>query len=249
MDLRSRQPDPPRRNGDPPARNEDPPPRDPDEGEAVRSRRRRLVERDIAGSGVSDPRVLSAMARVPRHPFVPERYRDIAYRDRPFPIGAGQVITQPSLVARMVAAAEVGPEDRVLEIGTGSGYGAAVLAELAAEVHTVERREEFVESARRRLRELGYDNVHVQLADGTQGWPEASPFDAVVCTAGGPRIPDPLLDQLVPGRWLVIPLGPRPRLQTLYRVRVVEGRLEREDLGPVRFVPLVGEEGWSAEDV
>ena len=224
-------------------------PRDPDEPREARVRRRRLVERDVAPA-VRDRRVRAAMRRVPRHRFVPAAHRERAYEDRPFPIGEGQVITQPSLVARMAAAAVIGPEDRVLEIGTGSGYGAAVLAELAAEVWTVERRDRFVEPARRRLRELGYGNVEVRTGDASGGWPEAAPWDAVVCAAGAPAVPEPLLDELVAGGWLVIPLGEVPRQQTLYRVRrSAEGVRKRESLGPVRFVPLVGEAGWPAEGV
>lgn len=223
----------------------DRPRRDPEEDDETRARRHRLVTLHVEGAGVEDERVLEAMRRVPRHRFVPPRHRDCAYQDRPFPIGSGQVITQPSLVARMVEAAEVGPEDRVLEVGTGSGYGAAVLAELAAEVYTVERRRRFSDEAERRLRELGYENVHVRHGDGTRGWPAAAPFGAVVCTAGAPRVPEALLTQLSPERWLVIPLGSRPGPQTLYRVRSTRGEEEHESLGRVRFVPLVGEDGWA----
>lgn len=227
----------------------DGPARDADEVADLRRRRERMVERDIRPV-VDDPRVLEAMRAVPRHRFVPAAHRERAYEDRPFPIGEDQVITQPSLVARMVEAAGIGPGDRVLEVGTGSGYGAAVLAELAAEVWTVERRERLVEEARRRLESLGVANVEVRRGDGSLGWPGAAPFDAVVCTAGGPEVPEPLLDQLRPGRWLVIPLGGRPRHQTLYRVRrSADGIRKHESLGGVRFVPLVGEAGWPAEGV
>ena len=224
-------------------------PRDPDEPADVRQRRERLVERDVAPV-VDAPRVLDALRRVPRHRFVPGPHRSRAYEDRPFPIGEGQVITQPSLVARMAAAARIRPGDRVLEVGTGSGYGAAVLAELAARVRTLERRERFVETARRRLAALGYENVEVVRADGSRGDPEGAPWDAAVCTAGAPEVPEPLLEGLRPGGWLVIPLGGRPREQTLFRVRRSrEGVRKRESLGPVRFVPLVGEAGWPAESV
>lgn len=226
-----------------------PDPRDPDETRDLRRLRRSLVERDVAPV-VRDRRVLAALRRVPRHRFVPTRHRDRAYEDRPFPIGEGQVITQPSLVARMAAAAVVGPEDRVLEVGAGSGYGAAVLAELAAEVWTVERRKRFVGPARRRLEELGYGDVRVRLGDASGGWAEGAPWDAVVCAAGAPAVPEPLLDELRSGRWLVIPLGDQLREQTLYRIRrSADGVRKRESLGPVRFVPMVGEAGWPAEGV
>lgn len=219
------------------------------EDPAVRRRRHQLVERDVAPV-VDDPRVLRAMRRVPRHRFVPAAHRARAYEDRPFPIGEEQVITQPSLVARMVAAAGIGPDDRVLEVGTGSGYGAAVLAELAAEVDTVERRQGFAKTARRRLRDLGYGHVRVRVGDGSLGWPEAAPWDAAVCTAGAPEVPEPLLEQVEAGGWLVVPLGERPPSQTLYRVRrTADGVRKRESLGGVRFVPLVGEAGWPPEAV
>jgi protein-L-isoaspartate(D-aspartate) O-methyltransferase len=208
--------------------------------------RERMVERQIIDRGVQDPAVLAAMRRVPREAFVPRQLARRAYADQPLPIGEGQTISQPYVVATMTEALRLLPGDRVLEIGTGSGYAAAVLAEIAAEVYTVERLATLAESAQRRLAELRYRNVHVQHGDGSLGWPEHAPFDAIVVTAGGPAVPPSLLAQLALGGRLVMPVGSSPLAQQLVRVvRTGAATYEREELGDVAFVPLIGAEGWA----
>ncbi len=207
--------------------------------------RARMVERDIASRGVRHAGVLRAMRTVPRERFVPADQAEFAYEDHPLPIAEGQTISQPYIVAAMVEAAELGPEDRVLEVGAGSGYGAAVLSRVATEVWTIERHEALAARAGRVLADLGYDNVHVIWGDGTLGYPEAGPFDAIVVTAGGPAVPDALLEQLSDGGRLIIPVGPETRGQEMIRVRCEGGRFHEEDLGPVRFVPLVGAQGFT----
>lgn len=207
-----------------------------------------MVQTQIADRGVRDERVLEAMRTVPREAFVPDHLAGQAYRDHPLPIDEGQTISQPYVVAWMIAALEPQPGDRVLEIGTGSGYAAAVLSRVVDEVYTVERFPALARQAGQRLERLGYLNVLVRAGDGTLGWPELAPYDGIVVAAGGPEVPRPLLGQLAPGGRLVIPVGPRPDLQRLIRVtRLRDGRLREEDLGAVRFVPLVGAQGW-AED-
>lgn len=213
------------------------------------ARRNAMVDYQIARRGVRDPRVLEAMRVVPREAFVPERLAELAYEDAPLPIAEEQTISQPYVVALMAEALELEPEDRVLEIGAGSGYAAAVLGRAAGEVWAVERHESLAREARERLERLGFSNVHVVHGDGTLGWPDHAPYDAVVVAAGGPEIPQALLDQLAPGGRLVIPIGPDPRTQDLIRVRRTQaGQLVREDLGAVRFVPLIGEQGWGTGD-
>jgi protein-L-isoaspartate(D-aspartate) O-methyltransferase len=210
--------------------------------------RDRMVERQLARRGVRDPRVLAAMREVPREAFVPPDLRPHAYDDGPLPIGEGQTISQPYIVALMAEAAALGPSDRVLEVGAGSGYAAAVLGRLAARVHAVERRPALARAAADRLRALGYANVELRAGDGTLGWPEAAPFDAILVAAGGPDVPRSLQDQLAPGGRLVIPIGPNGGPQTLVRVtRTGPDAFERQDLGGVRFVPLIGQEGWAEE--
>jgi len=207
--------------------------------------RRRMVETQLARRGVRDPAVLAAMGMVPRETFVPAPLAADAYDDGPLPIGEGQTISQPYIVALMTEALRLASGDRVLEIGTGSGYAAAVLAEIAAEVYTIERLAPLAESARRRLAELGYATVHVRCGDGTLGWPEHAPYDAIVVTAGGPEVPKALLDQLAVGGRLVMPVGGSPRAQHLVRVvRRATDDYGYEDLGDVAFVPLIGAEGW-----
>ena len=203
-----------------------------------------MVEYQLRRRGIRDPATLEAMRRVPREAFVPEHLRHSAYYDGPLPIGDGQTISQPFMVAMMTEALELTDQDRVLEIGAGSGYSAAVLSCIAAEVHTVERNASLAKQAEARVNKLGY-NAHVHHADGSLGWPENAPYDAIVVTAGSPRVPDPLVQQLTVNGRLVIPVGSTPREQTLYRIRKVsEDKTEKENLGGVLFVPLVGEAGW-----
>jgi protein-L-isoaspartate(D-aspartate) O-methyltransferase len=211
----------------------------------------RMVETQIAARGVRDERVLQAMRSVPRELFVAEELASYAHDDRPLPILDGQTISQPYVVAWMAEALDLQPADRVLEIGTGSGYAAAVLGRVAREVYTVERFPDLARLAGRRLERLGFRNVVVRLGDGTLGWPDFAPFDGIVVAAGGPEVPPSLFEQLeVSGRGgrLVIPVGPSPERQSLVRVtRLPGGRYRREELGGVRFVPLVGAEGWPDE--
>jgi protein-L-isoaspartate(D-aspartate) O-methyltransferase len=209
--------------------------------------RERMVERQLARRGIRDPAVMRAMRSVPRDRFVPKDLVEFAYDDTPLPIDANQTISQPYIVALMADALELEPDDRVLEIGTGSGYAAAILAQIAAEVFTIERHESLCASARARLAELGFRNVHVRCGDGTKGWPDEAPFDAIAVTAGGPSVPNSLRRQLAVGGRLVIPVG-ESGVQRLKRIwRSGEEEFEEEDFGPVRFVPLIGEEGWANE--
>lgn len=204
-----------------------------------------MVERDIASRGVRDVHVLEAMRTVPREAFVPASWREQAYDDRPLPIDAGQTISQPYIVALMCEALQLTGDDRVLEIGTGSGYAAAVLSRLAAQVDTVERIAELVEGAARVLSELNVSNVRVHCADGTLGWPDAAPYDAITVTAGGPVVPPALLAQLAPGGRLVMPVGSNRGWQDLVRVtRAGPDDFRTESLCEVAFVPLMGTQGW-----
>ena len=197
--------------------------------------------------GIHDQAVLRAMAEVPREAFLPPELAEFAYEDTPLPIEEGQTISQPFIVALMAQAAGIEPGDRVLEVGTGSGYGAAVLSRIAREVYSIERHRSLAELAARRLRELGYDNVHVVHGDGTRGWAEQAPFDAILVTAGGPDSPEALKGQLGHKGRLVIPVGETPRAQQLLCLERTNGRIRQIDLGAVRFVPLIGEEGWTRE--
>ena len=198
------------------------------------SRRQEMVDTQIARRGVRDPRVLEALRAVPRERFVPERLAGLAYEDTPLPIAEEQTISQPFVVALMAEALELSPEDKVLEIGAGSGYAAAVLGRLAREVWAVERHESLARQAAERLAVLGFENVHVVQGDGTLGLTEHAPYDGIVVAAGGPEVPPALLDQLAPGGRLVIPVGPDPRTQSLLRVRRTGQGFVREDLGGVR---------------
>jgi protein-L-isoaspartate(D-aspartate) O-methyltransferase len=201
--------------------------------------RRRMVAEQIERRGIKHPDVLTAMRRVPRHRFVPEQFRDRAHDDHPLQIGAGQTISQPYIVAYMTEALRLQPDDRVLEIGTGSGYQAAVLASLVAEVYSIEIIAELGRSAGERLADLGYCNVTVRVGDGYAGWPEKAPFDAIIVTAAPGKVPAPLLRQLKVGGRLVIPVGTAD--QQLIRWTRTADRFEREPLLPVRFVPMTGE--------
>ena len=198
----------------------------------------------LARTGIHDSAVLRAVREVPREAFLPPDLQEFAYEDTPLPIGEGQTISQPFIVALMAQEARLRPEHRVLEVGTGSGYAAAFFSRLAGEVYTIERLPDLAELARARLAELGFDNVHVRHGDGTLGWPEVAPFDAILVAAGGPDPPPSLMEQLAAEGRLVIPVGETPREQRLVRVERHDGGFERTDLGAVRFVPLVGEEGW-----
>jgi protein-L-isoaspartate(D-aspartate) O-methyltransferase len=212
---------------------------------SMEASREHMVRTQLAARGIVDSRVLEAMRRVPRECFVAEEFAPYAYDDGPLPIAEGQTISQPFVVAYMIEVAAVQPGDRVLEVGTGSGYAAAVLAQIAAEVHTVERHAPLVEAACERLRRLGCGNVSVHHGDGSTGWPEAAPFDVVIVSAAGPAIPDALLHQLAPGGRLVMPVGEGRGVQRLRRLRRAgEDQFEEEDLAPVAFVPLIGEHAW-----
>jgi protein-L-isoaspartate(D-aspartate) O-methyltransferase len=205
--------------------------------------RARMVEEQLVGRGVSDPRVIAVMATLERHRFVDEALRDRAYDDKPLPIGERQTISQPYMVALMTQALELRGGERVLEIGTGCGYQTAVLAELAATVFSIERLSVLATRARDVLDELGYHNVAIRVGDGTLGWKEEGPFDAIVVTAGTPQVPRPLVEQLAsPGR-LVFPIGEED-LQTLVRIRKDTDGLREEYFGDCRFVKLVGRYGW-----
>jgi protein-L-isoaspartate(D-aspartate) O-methyltransferase len=212
-------------------------------------KRREMVERQIAARGIESQDVLDAMGRVRREGFVPSYLGEFAYEDTPLPIEEEQTISQPYIVAFMIEALDLKPSDRVLEIGTGSGYAAAVLAEIAREVYTIERHSGLAHSAELRLAEHGYENIHVRCGDGTLGWPEAAPFDAIVVAAGGPEVPEKLCEQLEVGGRLVIPVGSTVGRQSLIRItRESQDEFLSEALGEVRFVPLVGEAGWHLEE-
>jgi protein-L-isoaspartate(D-aspartate) O-methyltransferase len=207
-----------------------------------------MVATQISRRGVRDPRVLAAMRAVPREEFIRADLAEFAYEDTPLPIEEGQTISQPYIVALMAEAGELQPSDRVLEIGTGSGYAAAVLAEIVDRVYSIERHEPLARSAAERLSHLGYENVRVFCGDGTMGWPEEAPFDAIIVAAGGPEVPEALRQQLSMGGRLVIPVGEDPRTQELVRVRRTDEQAYRmETLGQVQFVPLIGSAGWAAD--
>jgi len=207
--------------------------------------RDRMVDLQLAGRGVADARLLKAFRAVPRHEFVPEDLLEFAYEDAPLPIGSEQTISQPYIVAMTIDALGLRGGERVLEIGTGSGYAAALLSRLASEVFTVERLPSLAESARERLARLGFHNVHVLCGDGTLGWSEHAPYDAIAVAAGGPEVPQALLDQLAPRGRLVMPVGSDATSQILMRVTRRDGnRFDSEPLEEVRFVPLIGEQGW-----
>jgi protein-L-isoaspartate(D-aspartate) O-methyltransferase len=200
--------------------------------------REAMVTRQIEARGARDPHLLAAMRQVPREAFVAADLAEFAYDDMPLPIEAGQTISQPFIVALMIEAARIGPGDRVLEVGAGSGYAAAVMARIGARVVAVERHEELAALARRRLG--GEAEVHA--GDGTRGWPAGAPYDAILVAAAGPEVPEPLKAQLAPGGRLVMPVGEEE--QMLVRLTRTDAGFEREELGDVRFVPLIGEHGW-----
>ena len=215
--------------------------------EQLAQMRANMVEYQLRKRGIKDERVLKAFLKVPRHKFV--RPQDIwhAYEDYPLSIGYGQTISQPYMVAIMTELLELKGHERVLEIGTGSGYQAAILAELAKEVFSIERIPELAQKAEKVLQELGYNNVKVIVGDGSKGLPEFAPYDGIIVTAAAPKPPQPLLEQLKDGGRLVIPVGSR-KLQDLLRITRIGDEFKTENFGPCLFVPLIGEEGWKAEN-
>ncbi|TMP98170.1 MAG: protein-L-isoaspartate(D-aspartate) O-methyltransferase [Verrucomicrobia bacterium] len=204
------------------------------------SERQRMVQEQLMSRGVRDERVLAAMNKVPREEFVPQDSRAASYTDQPLPIGYGQTISQPYIVAFMTEQLRPKPSDRVLEVGTGSGYQAAILAELVAEVYSVEIVEPLAKNAEATLQRLGCKNVHLKIGDGYKGWPETAPFDAIIVTCAPDKVPQPLIDQLRDGGRMVIPVGDR-FAQELYLLEKKNGQLKQSATLPVRFVPMAGE--------
>jgi len=209
------------------------------------SLRERMIERHFVARGLDDPALLAAFRAVPREAFVPTGFESAAYADAPLPIGSGQTISQPYIVALTIDAAEIGPRDKVLEIGAGSGYAAAVIGQIATEVVAVERLRELTALAAERMERLGYRNVRIIEGDGTCGCPEEAPFDAIVAAASGSHVPQVLLDQLKPGGRIVMPIGEPNAIQHLVKLtKRADGTLEQRELGAVRFVPLIGEHAF-----
>lgn len=218
----------------------------PESENQYRSARMRMIKEQLVspGRGITNKSVLKAMEEVPRHKFVPAQYRDSAYADSPLPIGEGQTISQPYIVAYMTELLDPQPTDRVLEIGTGSGYQAAVLSCIVSNVYTIEILESLGEHAKTTLDELGYDNVHVKIGDGYKGWPEHAPFDGIIVTCAPENVPRPLVEQLKEGGRIVVPVG-KLFYQELYLLQKEDGEITRRAVLPVRFVPMTGE---AAED-
>lgn len=210
--------------------------------DAFSTLRQNMVTDQIIARGIKDPRVIEAMRKVPRHLFVPEDLRESAYDDRPLPIGEGQTISQPYIVAFMTEALNLSPGDTVLEIGTGSGYQAAILAEIAREVYTIEIRPRLGETARERLNEMGYGNISVKIGDGYKGWPEEVLFDAIIVTCAPEEIPKPLVDQLAEGGRMIIPVGERGGVQELVLLKKEKGMIREKKVMKVLFVPMVRNE-------
>jgi protein-L-isoaspartate(D-aspartate) O-methyltransferase len=207
----------------------------------------RMVDEQIVARGIKDSRVIEAMRKIPRHIFVEEALQGQAYNDYPLPIGHGQTISQPYMVALMTEALELKVHEEVLEIGTGSGYQTAILADLAEKVYSIERIADLVSTARKALDQLNYYNVEIRVFDGTYGWKEKAPFDAIIVTAGAPDIPQPLVDQLAVGGRMVIPVG-EAGLQDLFQLIRTENDVLRKNLGGCRFVKLIGKHGWDEGD-
>jgi protein-L-isoaspartate(D-aspartate) O-methyltransferase len=219
-----------------------PQPRNPSDGfELVRGS---MVERLRQHYKIADERVLDVLLRLPRHLFLPDALRSQAYKDNAVPIAGGQTISQPFIVARMTELLELDGNEKILEIGAGSGYQTAVLASLARKVFAIERLPELAAEATQRLKALGFYNVTLKAGDGTNGWDAYRPFDAIIVAAGGPVIPEPLVDQLKPGGRMVLPVGDEQRSQQLIRVTKTEAGYKTENFGPCAFVPLIGEHGW-----
>jgi len=210
------------------------------------SEREAMVERQLRRRGIAEPEILEAFRTVPREAFVGEKYEHLAYGDHPLPIEAGQTISQPYIVALTIQAAEIKPGNKVLEVGAGSGYAAAVISRIAGKVIGMERHHDLVDVARERLKRLGYDNVEIVEGDGTRGCPDEAPFDAIVAAASGSHVPKAFLEQLADGGRIVMPVGEPDWVQELVKVtKQDDGTLMQQKLGGVRFVPLIGEEGWS----
>lgn len=204
-----------------------------------------MVKKQLKRRGINDKKVLEAMSEVPRHIFVTEKYLDYAYEDSALPINAGQTISQPYIVAKMIQDLRPERDASVLEIGTGSGYAAAVLSRVCEKVYTIERHEMLAEQAISRYDQLGYDNIEVKIGDGTLGWKEKAPFDRILVSAGAPVVPEELSSQLSTDGIMIIPVGKNKRFQQLYRIsKLSENKIKTEELEAVRFVPLIGEEGW-----
>jgi len=201
--------------------------------------RKHMIEAQLKARDITDEDVLHAMMKVERHKFVPLVFRDLAYSDQPLPIGEGQTISQPYIVALMTQLADLEQDDRVLEIGTGSGYQVAVLAQICKEVYTIEILKPLADQSRKKLKQLGYDNIEVKCGDGYKGWEEFAPFDAVIVTCAPPKVPQPLIQQLKEGGRLVIPVG--ERWQNLKVIKKVNGEIESKIIIPVKFVPMTGE--------
>ncbi|MBA3576458.1 MAG: protein-L-isoaspartate(D-aspartate) O-methyltransferase [Sphingomonas sp.] len=217
-------------------------------GSGFADEREAMVERQILGRGITDPNILEAFRSVPREAFLDEQHRSLAYGDHPLPIAAGQTISQPYIVASMISAAEVKPGDIVLEVGAGSGYAAALMSRIASRVIAIERQPELVKIASERMRRLGYDNVEICEGDGTRGWPEEAPFDAILAAASGSHVPERWIEQLAEGGRIVMPVGKPGAVQQLVKItKSPAGNLISETLAAVRFVPLIGEEGWGDE--
>ena len=208
--------------------------------------REAMVERQLKRRGITETQILDAFRAVPREEFIGDEYAHLAYGDHPLPIEANQTISQPYIVALMIQAAKIGPGDKVLEVGSGSGYAAAVISRIAGSVIGIEQQHDLVEVSRERLRRLGYDNVEIVEGDGTKGCPGKAPFSAILAAASGSHVPKPLVEQLAPGGRIVMPIGDPGWVQKLVKVTKREdGSLQQSTLGDVRFVPLIGEEGWS----
>jgi protein-L-isoaspartate(D-aspartate) O-methyltransferase len=207
--------------------------------------REAMIDRQLSRRGIAEPMILDAFLEVPREEFVSPEYAHLAYGDHPLPIEAGQTISQPYIVALMIQAAGIGLRDKVLEVGAGSGYAAAIISRIAGQVIAIERQHDLVEVARVRLVRLGFDNVKIIEGDGTKGCPEEAPFDAIVAAASGSHVPEPWLDQVADEGRIVMPVGSPGGIQELIKVtKRADGTVERQNLGGVRFVPLIGEEGW-----
>ena len=207
--------------------------------------REAMIERQLKHRGITEPMILDAFREVPREAFIAGNNVHLAYGDHPLPIEAGQTISQPYIVALMIQAAGIGLRDKVLEVGAGSGYAAAVISRIAGKVIGIERQHELVEVARERLQRLGYDNVEIVEGDGTKGWRDGAPYDAILAAASGSHVPRPLVEQLAPGGRIVMPVGDPGWVQQLVKVtKNDDGTLVQQNLGGVRFVPLIGEEGW-----